>query len=118
MCSRLKRELSSELVESSSSSCLGNTVALVTFLVATKFSVVTLAAALAAGFFSSNENVEEGLTISSLVGDFDFFFFTSEAGAFSGDITNTDYINTPNQFKNKPCLCRAYLIHGLDKLDN
>ncbi len=34
------------------------------------------------------------------VDDFDFFFFTSEAGAFSGDITNTDYINTPNQFKN------------------
>jgi len=78
MCSRLKRELSSELVESSSSSCLGNTVALVTFLVATKFSVVTLAAALAAGFFSSNENVEEGLTISSLVGDFDFFFFENK----------------------------------------
>ena len=35
-----------------------------------------------------------------VVDDFDFFFFTSEAGAFSGDITNTDYINTPNQFKN------------------
>ena len=30
-------------------------------------------------------------------GDFDFSFFTSEAGAFSGDITSTDYINTPTK---------------------
>ena len=34
------------------------------------------------------------------VAEFDFSFFTSEAGAFSGDITSTDYINTPNQFTN------------------
>ena len=45
-----------------------------TILVATKFSVVTLAGAFAAGFLSSNENVEEGVTISSSVGDFGFFF--------------------------------------------
>jgi gliding motility-associated-like protein len=34
------------------------------------------------------------------VTEFEFSFFTSEAGAFSGDITSTDYINTPNQFTN------------------
>ena len=43
---------------------------------ATKFSVVKLLAALAAGFFSSNENenVDEGVTLSSSVGVFGFFF--------------------------------------------
>ncbi|MDC3366477.1 T9SS type B sorting domain-containing protein, partial [Flavobacteriaceae bacterium] len=35
-----------------------------------------------------------------VVADFDFSFFTSEAGALSGDITSTDYINTPTQFTN------------------